>query len=164
MLIENDKELLKLKDDAYKARIEYNKASEKLRKGYFYEIDSEIKAFEDKKKEEFLNKVGKNIAGTFIDFKFNYDPFNMTLCAKVKYMKINEIDHDLGSIALSYPEEKKTHDMLITISKEYRQTRDGMESELVELGLHPSARPCAIKNIEKFLADNNLFGFVPELY
>jgi hypothetical protein len=135
-----------------------------LKYGYFHEIDSKIKLVENRKKEEFLNVINKEFRDVLVNFKFNYNPFNMIISAKTKMMKIGGNYYDLGTIALNYPEEKRTHDMLITISEDYRDVRRHMESELIDLGLHPSARPCAIGKVEKFLKENNIFGFVPEIY
>jgi hypothetical protein len=119
---------------------------------------------ENRKKEEFLNVINKEFRDILVNFKFNYDPFNMTLGAKVKMMKIGGNYYDLGTIALNYPEEKRTMDMLKVISSDYKDVSRHMESELIDLGLHPSARPCAIGKVEKFLKENNLTGFVAELY
>jgi hypothetical protein len=162
--MEEKEELLKLKEKAYKTREKFSEASKDLRGIYFHEIDSEVENIENKIKKEFLDIVNKEIKDSLIEFKFHYDPFNITMSAKIKIMKIGGTNYDLDLIASNYPENKRTHDTLLTISKDYREEREGIEDRLIDLGLHPSARPCKIEKIEDFLNKNNIFGFVPEFY
>jgi hypothetical protein len=165
--IEEDKKLIQLKEDAYEVIREFNKASEKLRKGYFFEIDARVREIENRKKEEFLELISKTqLKDSFIEFRFDYDPRHISMRGEVKEMKNpfqNEI-YSLSKIASGLPMEKRDHEILNMTDSAYKYMVRSIEHELIEFGLHPSSRPCAYVNVEKFLEKNRISGFIPFLY
>ena len=164
MEIKKNKEYLLLQKQAEDARKGFKEASDKLRKGYFYEVDLKVQQIEYNTKKGFLGIANKEIRDSLIDFKFHYDPFHLLITAKVKNMEILGLYYDLGYLVSQFPKEKQTHDFLKATIKDYKETLARMENKLAEFGLHPSARPGKNREIEKFLDENNVFGFVPEFY
>lgn len=154
---------LVLKEKAYEAQKKFNEASEFLKKGYFIEVDFEIKKIETELENEFYNLASQNIREILTIFRFRYNPFN--IIGEVGMMKKPDSKHnlyyDLDDYASEIEQEHRVHEMMMQKNKNYRETFNKMEEELIRLGLHPAGRPCKNKNLEKFMEENNVFGFVP---
>lgn len=146
----------------HEARVEYTKAAEKLKEGYFSEVNSLIKRVEKNRKNEFCILMDDNMKDSLLKFKVNYDPANTRFSLEVSEMAINGTYHDLNYWAEQVEESERTHESLIQTHPTYRGVFERMEKELISLSLHPSSRPSRNNNIEKFFKDNHILGITPK--
>jgi hypothetical protein len=156
-----------LKEKAYKAQIDFNEASKRMKEGYFVEINPMIKEIEERTREEFRQlRVFDNmdvISSLGDGFDFIYNPLNISFRGHVEWTAVDGVLYSLSSLIGDKPRTEETHNYLLNSDEKYKKDFHKIEGKLISLNLHPSSRPGSNKRLEHFLEFNNIWGFVPML-